>query len=344
MGFIHNWLRQDILNLSPYVVQSSENMLKLDAMESPFVIADNLKDQLQKKLKTVDINRYPSNHEQLKKVIFDMMDIPDNLDIMFGNGSDELIQILMMGLNKNDKVIGFNPSFVMYKIIATWLQLKYQNIDLDDNFDIPKVIPNAKIIFIAYPNNPTGNNFTRTKIEQIIAHNPQTLVVLDEAYYAYSNDSFIDDIDKFNNLVVLRTISKVGFAGLRLGIMIGKKATIFEFNKLKMPYNINSLTQVYAELLLTQKRIIKENAITIIKNRQIVFAELSKISKLKVYQSQANFILFIAKNSNDLFDHLLQNNILIKNLNSVIAGALRVTISKGNENQQFLNVVKRFYE
>ena len=229
MNFIKQWMSQDILDIQAYQVQQQSNKLKLDAMESPFIMEDKIQAELLKEIKAAELNRYPISHNKLKKTIKKLMSIPDNLDVMLGNGSDELIQIIMLACKSNNTIIGFNPSFVMYEMIAKWCKLNYKSINLNSEFeiDIEKTLQiinqtQPQIIFIAYPNNPTGNNFNIEKIIKIIK-NTTALVIIDEAYYAYSNHSFINLIGEFNNLIVLRTISKIGFAGLRLGIMVAEK-------------------------------------------------------------------------------------------------------------------------
>ena len=187
------------------------------------------------------------------------MDIPNELGVLLGNGSDELIQLMALACETGDTVLSFEPSFVMYEMIAKFTRLNYQGVLLDDNYEInldstlnkiKRTQP--KLIFIAYPNNPTGNAFDRESIHAIIKES-EALVVVDEAYYAYSEDSFLNEVANYPNLVLLRTISKVGFAGLRLGLLIGSQDTISELDKLRLPYNINSLTQVSANFLLKGK-------------------------------------------------------------------------------------------
>jgi histidinol-phosphate aminotransferase len=202
-----------------------------------------------------------------------------------------------------------------------------------------------KLIFIAYPNNPTGNTFDRKAIEKII-QSTNAMVILDEAYYAYAADSFLMDIAKYPNLVVLRTVSKIGFAGLRLGLLIGSKDTVAELDKLRLPYNINTLTQVSANFLLKEKSEINNNAAIILEQRQVLSEALIRIKELSVYPSQANFILFKAPKAQALFDYLKDNGVLIKNLSSApkLMDCLRVTVGDNAQNQQFIQIVKKFYD
>lgn len=352
MSFINNWLRDQIQAINAYHVPSADGMLKLDAMESPYPIPDAIKDEYLKNLSKAQINRYPSaDAAELVETLYKLMDIPKDLGVLLGNGSDELIQLLALACDADDTVLSVEPSFVMYEMIAKFTRVNYQGIALDNNFEIDlDAMLDAidqyqpKIIFIAYPNNPTGNAFDKTSIETII-ESTDAMVVVDEAYYAYAKDSFLNDINRFDNLVLLRTISKIGFAGLRLGMLIAKKETTSQLDKLRLPYNINTLTQVSANFLLKHKEMIKTNANTTIAERCRMIDALSVIDSIEAYPSQANFILFKAPDANLLFERLKQQNILIKNLSnsSMLENCLRVTVGTAEENSQFLSVVEGFY-
>ena len=330
----------------------AEDMIKLDAMESPFALPDELIGQYLAYLADAQLNRYPNpGAEDLNKTLRDLMNIPKEFGVLLGNGSDELIQLLALACEADDTILSVEPSFVMYDMIAKFTHLNYQGVALTQDYqlDLDKMLAainthTPKLIFIAYPNNPTGNTFDRKSIETIIS-STDAMVVLDEAYYAYAGDSFMDDIEKYPNLVVLRTVSKIGFAGLRLGLLIAAEETVAELDKLRLPYNINTLTQVSANFLLTEKDEINRNAAIIIEQRQTLSEALTNIKVLQVYPSQANFILFKAPKAQALFDYLKANGILIKNLSSApkLTDCLRVTVGDHTQNQQFLQIVKRFY-
>ena len=251
MSFIHNWLRSDIQAINAYHVPKSEDMIKLDAMESPCPLHDELIGQYLAYLADAELNRYPNpSANELQQTLRELMDIPSEFGVLLGNGSDELIQLLALACETGDTILSIEPSFVMYAMIAKFTRLNYQGVELMDDFEIDLSTTitaiethKPKIIFIAYPNNPTGNAFDRSAIEKIIT-STDAMVVLDEAYYAYADDSFLADIAKYPNLILLRTVSKIGFAGLRLGLLIGSKDTVSELDKLRLPYNINTLTQV----------------------------------------------------------------------------------------------------
>jgi histidinol-phosphate aminotransferase len=353
MSFIKNWMRADIQSISPYIVPKANDMIKLDAMESPFSLSNDLNNKYLTLLKNTNINRYPiADNTELKKTLSQLMNIPNDFGILLGNGSDELIQLLCLACNPKDYILSFEPSFVMYKIIAKLTHLNYLEINLTKNFEIDlestlKSIKkyNPKLIFISNPNNPTGNQFKRKHIETII-NSTNAMVVIDEAYYTYTDDNFLNDIYKYQNLILLRTISKIGFAGLRLGLIIGSKSTILELDKLRLPYNINSLTQISADFLLKQKDLINQNTKIINSERIKLSKELQNIKQIKVYPSTTNFILFKTDNANQLFETLKYNKILIKNLsnNKVLKNCLRVTIGSCDENKTFLKIVKEYYD
>ncbi|MBW5290112.1 MAG: Histidinol-phosphate aminotransferase [Candidatus Ruthia sp. Asou_11_S2] len=353
MSFINNWLRPDIKAINAYHVPPSDDMVKLDAMESPFPLPDALIGQYLAYLADVQLNRYPSaSANGLQQTLRELMDIPDEFGVLLGNGSDELIQLLALACDTGDTILSIEPSFVMYGMIAKFTRLNYQSVALTNNFEIDadamqRAIEthNPKLIFIAYPNNPTGNAFDRIVIETIIT-STNALVVLDEAYYAYADDSFLLDINKYPNLVLLRTVSKIGFAGLRLGLLIGTQDMVTALDKLRLPYNINMLTQVSANFLLKEKDEINKNAQIILKERTELSSTLGAISGLQVYPSQANFILFKAPNANLLFEFLKANGVLIKDLSTApaLTDCLRVTIGTQTQNQTFINLVKHFYD
>ncbi|SFV88289.1 Histidinol-phosphate aminotransferase [hydrothermal vent metagenome] len=353
MSFIKNWLRADIQAINAYHVPPSTDMVKLDAMESPFPLADDLIGQYLTYLADTDLNRYPSpNAPKLQQTLRELMNIPKQFGVLLGNGSDELIQLLALACETGDTVLSVEPSFVMYDMISKFTRLNYQSVDLTDDFeiDLPAMLSaiethQPKLIFIAYPNNPTGNSFDRTTIEKIIT-STDAMVVLDEAYYAYADDSFLADIAKYPNLVLLRTVSKIGFAGLRLGLLISAQETVSQLDKLRLPYNINILTQVSANFLLQQKEDIDANANIILNERTKLSSALNAVNGLKVYPSQANFILFKAPKANELFENLKQNGVLIKNLANThrLSDCLRVTVGNSEENQQFMSIVGKFYD
>ena len=352
MTFIEQWLRSDIKNIDAYHVPVSKDMIKLDAMESPFGVPEDLKVEFLKCIEQSEVNRYPeADPSPLKDTLRSLMDIPDEFGILLGNGSDELIQLLALACSKDDLIMSFEPSFVMYELVSKYVNLEYFGVQLDSNFDINLsdallIIEREKpkIIFIAYPNNPTGNCFDYDAIIEIIK-STNSMVILDEAYYAYSDKSFLSEISNFPNLLVLRTISKIGFAGLRLGLLIGDQETITQLNKLRLPYNINALTQTSANFLLQDKQRIINNAQIIIEERRRLAHELSLFSKFKVYPSQTNFILVHSEDAHSLHTALKENGILIKGFpkGSKLSDFIRISVSEPVENNILIDAIRNYY-
>ena len=354
---IKQWIRPEIQGLSAYHVPDPGNLIKLDAMENPYTWPQTMIDEWQVVLKDTALNRYPDpGSRSLQQEIRQAFDIPADMDVILGNGSDEIIQIIAMAVAAPDRVIlAPDPGFVMYKMIAQFVGMQYVGVPLKlDDFSLDMDAMKTAIaqhqpavIFIAYPNNPTGNLFERQQVEEILQLAPG-LVVLDEAYAAFADDSFMQNLGQYSNLLVMRTVSKMGLAGLRLGYLAGPSNCVMEFDKIRLPYNINVLTQVSAEFALKHKDILDEQTSLIRQERTRVFEQLSVIPGMTVYPSQANFILFRVANdrANELFDALKQGGVLIKNLanaGGLLQGCLRVTVGKPQENDRFIEIVSQFF-
>jgi histidinol-phosphate aminotransferase len=246
-----HWVRPEIRALKAYAVPDATGLIKLDAMENPYTFPDNLRSEWLRVLQQVDLNRYPDPAaRRLKDALRTALDIPPSMSVLLGNGSDELIQLIAMALAQPGRVVlAPVPTFVMYDMIATFTGMRFVGVPLTPDFDLDLSAMLAAIrlhrpavIFLAYPNNPTGNLFDEGAMRQILKAS-DGLVVVDEAYHAFAGVSFMQHLDEYANLVVMRTLSKQGLAGLRLGILAGDSAWLDEFDKLRLPYNINSLTQ-----------------------------------------------------------------------------------------------------
>ncbi len=346
---ITQWIRPDIRALSAYTVPDPSELIKLDAMENPYSWPKELLAEWLDLLKTVSVNRYPDpNADDLKIALRNSMGVPSNMDLILGNGSDELIQIILMAIAQPGRVVlSPHPSFVMYKMIAAYTNLKYIGVPLKNDYSLD--LPGMKraiqqhrpaVLFIAYPNNPSGNLFKREDILEILAIS-DGLIVIDEAYHAFANCSFMNNLSQHNNLLVMRTVSKMGLAGLRLGLLAGHKKWISEFDKIRLPYNINVLTQKSVEFALNHGTLFTQQSEKICDNRDQMFQQLNKIEGIIAYPSSANFILFRTPKgkSNLIFDALKSDGILIKNLgstNSLLRDCLRVTVGTAEENKRFL--------
>jgi histidinol-phosphate aminotransferase len=280
------------------------------------------------------------------------MEVPTEAKVILGNGSDELIQIILMSVAEKDRVVlSVEPSFVMYKMIATYTDMEYVGVPLNDDFSLNEAallnaieVQEPAVVFLAYPNNPTGNLFDEGVIEKVIKTAPG-LVVIDEAYHAFAEKSYMSNIMDHDNLVVMRTVSKLGLAGLRLGLLAGSEAWLNEFDKVRLPYNINVLTQATAEFALAHKDIFDQQTAEIRQERTELFKVLGRIDALEVFPSSANFILFRTPRgrADQIFAGLKEQGVLIKNLNPAggpLQDCLRVTVGKPEENAAFLAALK----
>ncbi len=349
-------VREEIQVLSAYHVPDPGNMIKLDAMENPYLWPQEMQTQWLEGLKTIAVNRYPDpSAASLTRQLEQVMEVPSGMRSILGNGSDELIQIICMALAKPGAVVmAPEPTFVMYNMIARFTSMRYHSVPLDSAFqlDMPAMLQaieesSPAVIFLAYPNNPTGNLFTEQDVRTIIEKSGG-LVVVDEAYHAFAGHSFMPMLTEYDNLVVMRTVSKMGLAGLRLGILSGSPDWINEFDKIRLPYNINVLTQYSAEFALQHSDILKQQTEQICQDRETMKQALAGIKGIKQYPSNANFILFkvLTRDSARIFEALKQDKVLIKRFpdtSGPLAECLRVTIGKPEENEAFLKALKKAF-
>ena len=347
-------IRPEIKALSAYHVQQAAGMIKLDAMENPFAFPESLREGLAESLATASLNRYPNAAAPaLKAAIRAAMKIPAELDILLGNGSDEIIQLIAMAVAKPDAcLLSIEPSFVMFKMIATFCGLGYIGVPLRADFSLDQTAiltaihdKRPAVTFIAYPNNPTGNLFDRASIREIINATGQYggLVVIDEAYFAFSAESFLNEIVEHPNAVLMRTVSKLGLAGIRLGMLIGRSRWLAEFDKLRLPYNINALTQAagsfamrHYDAFLAQTEVLKIE-------RSRLAAAIDRLTNVERFPSDANFILIRVADAGQAFDHLLSRKILVKNTSAshpLMKNTLRLTIGTPTENDALISALQ----
>lgn len=349
---ITRWIRPEIRALSAYHVPDPGDCIKLDAMENPYTWPQWMIEAWLDTLREVSLNRYPDPGAlQLRERLRACMQVPADMEILLGNGSDELIQMIALAVAQPGRVVlAPEPSFVMYRMIATLVGMDYVGVPLDDEFQLDMAAMGTAIeahqpavIFLAYPNNPTGNLFRADDIEAILKIAPG-LVVVDEAYAPFTDASFLDRLGHHDNLLVLRTVSKMGLAGLRLGLLIGAPGWLGEIDKTRLPYNINVLTQASGEFALRHVEVLEEQARMIRTDRAVLLAALEELPGLEVFPSDANFILFRVPTGRgqELFDALKTQGVLIKNLSGaggVLADCLRVTVGKPEENEAFLRAL-----
>ena len=353
-NLINQLVRPEIRALGAYHVPDPAGLIKLDAMENPYTWPDDLKDEWLAVLRDAPINRYPDPQGQVvQDALRAAMGLPADQGLLLGNGSDELIQLLALTVGgPGRKVLSVEPGFVMYRMIALFAGLDYVGVPLrtpDFALDLPAVLEALErerpvLTYIAYPNNPTGNLFDPDAIGQIIAAAPG-LVIVDEAYAPFTDESFLPRLGDWPNLLVLRTVSKMGLAGLRLGYLAGPPAWLHEIDKTRLPYNINVLTQATAAFALRHKAVLDAQTQAIRAERGRLFTALATIPGVHPYPSDANFILLRlpAGRADAVFAGLKARGVLVKNLDGahpMLHDCLRVTVGLPEENQAFLAALR----
>jgi histidinol-phosphate aminotransferase len=348
---INNLIRQEIRGQDGYHAGTVSCRIKLDANESPFTLSPSLKDALFEAMKGVSFNRYPDPGSPVIRERFARHYGVDPEMVMIGNGSDELIQILCTVLmNEKSTVMAPVPTFVMYRIIAMnagrvvmEAPLETPDFDLDVGAMLDRTgSASPALVFLSYPNSPTGNCFNEKKVETIVAHS-KGIVVIDEAYGNFSGKTLLPLLEKYDNLVVLKTLSKVGLAAMRVGFLIGRSSFVRELDKVRLPYNINSLSQIAAGFYLDHHAFFMDQVAEVVRRRHDLCEALKSIKGIHPYPTDANFILFRCDVDSDVIHRkLIENGILIKNLNSsrVLKNCMRVTVGNQEENDAFLSALK----
>ena len=355
MNSMSSLIRDEIQEMLAYTVADiPESCIKLDAMELPCQFPEYMQKELACELAVAEINRYPnpatSGLQQLLKGTFQ---IPKQAQIVLGNGSDELIQLIAMLLAKpKAKILSVDPSFVMYRRNAVLFGLEYIGVPLNNDFtlNLPAILSAIKthqpaLIFIAYPNNPTGVCFRHEDVQAIIDAAPG-VIVIDEAYGSFSLDSFLPYAGNVEKLVVMRTLSKIGFAGLRLGYACGHPILMNELAKIVPPYNMNQLSLTAAKFALRHYGWVEEQINTLKRERSRLSEALSMLPEVKVFGSEANFLTIRVPDAELVFKALKDSNILIKNLHGshpLLDQCLRLTVGTFEQNQQVLIVFQHLF-
>jgi histidinol-phosphate aminotransferase len=344
-------VRPNVKSLKAYHVDNHDCKIKLHANENPFQLPSEILDLISSSFKNFQFNRYPDpGCQQLREAISSITNIPSQ-NLVVGNGSDELLQlILQVFCEPGDGVAFPDPSFAMYSILAKSMDLKPVPFSLNNQWDFKAdsfldIAEQAKtkVVFFSYPNNPTGNCFSSEEIEKTL-DNFQGIVVLDEAYYDFAQKTFKNRLETNNNLILLRSLSKIGLAALRVGFAAASPLIVEELNKIRLPYNSNSVSQMVANEALNQFHLIQKQIDLIIQERTNLFEALSKLNEIEVFPSDSNFLLFrTSQNSGEVFQKLAQKDILLRDLSShpKLKDCLRVTIGTPDENANFLQEIKK---
>jgi len=340
-------IRQDVQSMHAYAVQDATGLVKLDAMENPHRLPPALQAELGQRLGAVALNRYPGPRiDDLRAALAQHAGLPAGCALMLGNGSDELISLLAMACDvPGASVLSPLPGFVMYAMSAQLQGLKFIGVDLTPDFELDEAAMLAaiaqhrpSIIYLAYPNNPTANLWDDAVIERIVQAAPG-LVVIDEAYQPFSSRSYIDRLGRHSHVLLMRTLSKFGLAGVRLGYMMGPSALIAEIDKVRPPYNISVLNAEAALFALAHADVYQAQAADLRAQRGALVQALAKLPGVKVWPSDANMVLVRVPDAQATFEGMKRRGVLVKNVSKMhplLAQCLRLTVGTADENAQML--------
>ncbi len=359
---ILNRIRADVQAMHAYVVQDATGMVKLDAMENPHRLSPELQQKLGQRLGALALNRYPNGRvNDLRCALARHADLPDGFDLMLGNGSDELISLLALACAlASDAVNGYRkacvlaplPGFVMYAMSAQLQGLDFVGVPLTADFelDVPAMLAaigqhQPALTYLAYPNNPSANLWSDAAMEAVIeaAGEHGGLVVIDEAYQPFAAKSYIDRLTRHPHVLLLRTLSKFGLAGVRLGYLMGPAALIAQLDKVRPPYNVSVLNCEAALFALEHEEAFKAQALDVIAQRALIFESLRQLAAVQVFPSEANMILLRVPDANQTFDGMKARGVLVKNVSKMhplLNNCLRLTVGTAAENRQMLAALK----
>jgi len=345
---ISRLIRPEVRKLAAYHIDETPTRIKLDAMENPFSMPDDVKQRIAEAAKNAAVNRYPDpSAKKLKQAIAGMWGM-EPAQMVLGNGSDELIQAVVLAFG--GPVLIPTPTFAMYEITSRALGQNVVTVPLNKDFSLdPDKLINkakqvkAKVIFLACPNNPTGNRFSDDAIMRIL-EKTNAAVVIDEAYFSFSGKTYLRRLKDHPNMIIFRTLSKIGLAGLRIGVLSAAPGVIAEMNKIRLPYNISVLSQAAASVVLERWDVLYEQISLLISERERLYNTLARMQGITAYPTETNFILFRTdKDATRVYTKLKQAGILIKNLSrpGPLKNCLRVTVGTPIENNEFAAALRK---
>ncbi|MFZ3128566.1 MAG: histidinol-phosphate transaminase [Rhodoferax sp.] len=359
-ALIQRRIRQDVQSMHAYAIQDSRGMVKLDAMENPYQLPVALQAELGQRLGALALNRYPDNRvNDLRHALAAYAGMPKGFDIMLGNGSDELIALLALACDvpvseggKKPVVLAPTPGFVMYAMSAQLQGLEFVGVPLTADFALDEAamleairIHQPAIVYLAYPNNPTANLWDADAMARVVAAAGQTgsLVVLDEAYQPFSSRSYIDLLRQHPaqhaHVLLMRTLSKFGLAGVRMGYLMGAQALVAEINKVRPPYNISVLNCECALFALEHADVFAVQAADLRAQRVRLLAALRALPGVHAWDSDANMVLVRVGDAEKVFHGLKVRGVLVKNVSKMhplLANCLRLTVGTADENTRLL--------
>jgi histidinol-phosphate aminotransferase len=346
--------RPDVQAMHAYAIQDSAGMVKLDAMENPYQLPPDLQRALGQRLGALAVNRYPGARvADLQAALAQHAGMPAGCALMLGNGSDELISLLALACAlPGASVLAPVPGFVMYAMSAQLQGLAFHGVPLTPDFELDEAAMLAAIAahrpaitYLAYPNNPTANLWDGAVIERIIlAVGAQGgLVVMDEAYQPFASTSYLERLSRHSHVLLMRTLSKFGLAGVRLGYLMGPEALIAQIDKVRPPYNVSVLNCECALFALEHNAVFAAQALEIRAQRAMLLEALVKLPGVRVFPSEANMILLRVPDAAQTFVALKRHKILVKNvsaLHPLLANCLRLTVGTPDENRQLLTALQ----
>jgi histidinol-phosphate aminotransferase len=343
------YIRKSIQELKEYYVPQDKYEVKLNQNESPYDVPEDLKEEIVEKFMNTDWNRYPSRTAApLVAAISKYTNFPKE-GIVAANASNEILQAVFQTIcDSGNTLVGITPGFAIYPFISKIMDLNLIEVPLreDFSFDVPSIIEKgreAKMVVLALPNNPTGTTISVEEIEEI-AKKINGIFVVDEAYFEFSKKTAISLLDKYNNIIIIRTLSKAfGLAGVRLGYLLTNPEIACAVQKAKLPFSVAIFGQIAGEILLKKSEYIKDVIKKILEEKEKVFLELQKIPSIVPIPSSTNFILFRTQNvrGKELFEEMYRKGVLLRYFSTPrLEDTLRVTIGKPNENEIFLKILK----
>ena len=359
---VNSRIRADVQAMHAYVVQDAKGMVKLDAMENPHRLPPALQAELGQRLGAVALNRYPAGRiNDLRHALASYAQMPEAYALTLGNGSDELISMLALACSvppseangfKKAVVLAPLPGFVMYAMSAQLQGLDFVGVPLTANFELDASAMltaiaehQPAITYLAYPNNPTANLWGDEAMEAVIsaAGDVGGLVVIDEAYQPFAAKSYLHLLTRHRHVLLLRTLSKFGLAGVRLGYLMGPDALVAEIDKVRPPYNVSVLNCEAALFALEHQEVFEAQAIDVCAQRAMLFESLAKLPQIHAFPSQANMLLVRVPDAQKTFDGMAARGVLVKNVSKMhplLDQCLRLTVGTAPENQQMLTALE----